>query len=256
MLSIWIISFSASLLPSLHLQYGCTALQTAPGKRPQVALCVFVNMLKKLAPLRPYCGCAGQTCLSFFLLLLSLSFPPFNFFKLACAVILHSFHPPSPSLQSCRLSLLSQSQALTLKLDWSEVSHLILCIWLQCDSKCEGKTTAYELIHASSLQVNISIKKHLPIPLQIAMCILTQTQSQISASWWIFSGTFHCNCGIPGKKTTRAFGASIRTISSSVRVRGKLVILQETKENHEQWAVIECTRPQDSFCFSIRHWWH
>lgn len=221
MLSIWIISFSASLLPSLHLQYGCTALQTAPGKRPQVALCVFVSMLKKLAPLRPYCGCAGQTCLFFiFILLLSLSFPPFNFVKLACAVILHSFHPPSPSMQSCRLSLLSQSQALTLKLDWSEVLRLILCIWLQCDSKRECKTTAYELIHASSLQVNISIKKHFPIPQQIAMCILTQTQSQISAIWWIFSGTFHFNYGIPGKKTTRVFGASIRTISLSVRVRG------------------------------------
>lgn len=90
-------------------------------------------------------------------------------------------------------------------------------MWLQM---WRQDNSLWKLIHASSLQVNISIKKHLPIPLQIAMCILTQTQSQISASWWIFSGTFHCNCGIPGKKTTRAFGASIRTISSSVRVRG------------------------------------
>lgn len=47
MLSNWIISFSASLLPSLRPQYGCTALQTAPGKRPQVALCVYISMLNK-----------------------------------------------------------------------------------------------------------------------------------------------------------------------------------------------------------------
>lgn len=38
------LSLSASLFLSLCLQYGCTALQTARGKRPQVALCVYVNM--------------------------------------------------------------------------------------------------------------------------------------------------------------------------------------------------------------------
>lgn len=39
------LSFLLSFLPSLCLQYGCTALQTARGKRPQVDLCVYVNML-------------------------------------------------------------------------------------------------------------------------------------------------------------------------------------------------------------------
>lgn len=174
--------------------YGFTDSPRKEASGSLVCLCQHAKEACSPAPLLWLC----RTDMPFFfLLLLSLSFPPFNFVKLACAVILHSFHPPSPSMQSCRLSLLSQSQALTLKLDWSEVSHLILCIWLQCDSKYECKTTAYELIHASSLQVNISIKKHFPIPLQIAMCNLTQTQSQISAIWWIFSGTFHCYCGIP-----------------------------------------------------------
>lgn len=58
MLSMWIIS----LLSFLHLQYGCTALQTARGKRPQVALCVFVSMLNKFAapPSHPPCGCEGH----------------------------------------------------------------------------------------------------------------------------------------------------------------------------------------------------
>lgn len=43
-------NLSASLLPSLHAQSGCTALQTARGKRPQVALCVYLSMLDMHAP--------------------------------------------------------------------------------------------------------------------------------------------------------------------------------------------------------------
>lgn len=44
---------------SLLLQYGCTALQTARGKRPQVALCVYVNMVNMHALL---CFCMRATC--------------------------------------------------------------------------------------------------------------------------------------------------------------------------------------------------
>lgn len=103
-LSNWIISFSASLLPSVRLQYGCTALQTAPGKRPQVALFLYISMLNQQPPLTPYpCTWVRATrCILLF-------FPFFSFIShfsvsldicFAHAVIFLSFHPSAQTLQS------------------------------------------------------------------------------------------------------------------------------------------------------------
>lgn len=95
-------NLSASLLSSLHLQCGCTALQTARGKRPQVALFVYVNVLNMHALL---CLWEPETCqlhpfrvLSLFLFTLELSLD----FCFACAVI--SLHHLSTHLLRFSLS--------------------------------------------------------------------------------------------------------------------------------------------------------
>lgn len=100
---------SASLFPSLRLQYGCTALQTARGKRPQVALCVYVNMLNMHALL---CSCESDmpaaSPLYFFIPILF----PFTLqlsldICFAYAVIILSFHPSAQTqlLFLCSLSI-------------------------------------------------------------------------------------------------------------------------------------------------------
>lgn len=104
MLSNWIISFSASLLPSLRPQYGCTALQTAPGKRPQVALCVYISMLNKhVTPPPPvYFLSHFSFLLTSALHALSSSSPSTRLLKL-CSLSIHLCRPGGPRDQSMDL---------------------------------------------------------------------------------------------------------------------------------------------------------
>lgn len=171
MLSNWIISFSASLLPSLRPQYGCTALQTAPGKRPQVALCVYISMLNKhVTPPPP----------SLFLITLQLSVD----ICFARAVIFLSFHPSAQTLQSVHPSLQTwwatgpEHGPYGSACDWNEVSSLILYIWLQHGCRSLPVTsfsfgcTVWEWwveseemeLKLSLLQVNIREKEHFSPP--------------------------------------------------------------------------------------------
>lgn len=152
MLSIWIISLSASLLPFLHLQYGCMALQTAQGKRPQVALCIFVSMLNKLVSLRSHCGCAGQTCLFLiFICPFSLSFPLFN----SVGISLHVLSTHFTNLSDLCVSNLCLDVYLYCRKanHWlSRLNEGMKRFCIQSNNvtpKPSYKTTVYELIHTS-----------------------------------------------------------------------------------------------------------
>lgn len=139
--------FSPSLSPSAVWMYGFTDSPRKEASGSLVCLCQHaIEACFPTAP--PHSVCEGQ--IYFFQSFLSLpsfkSISTFQLCLLACAVILHSIHPPSKPMQSCHQSLLHQSQAPTLALDPREVLHQIFFyIWLQCDSKCDCKTTACEI---------------------------------------------------------------------------------------------------------------
>lgn len=116
------LSLLLSFLPSLRLQYGCTALQTARGKRPQVALCVYVNMLNMHALL---CSCERATAASLLVFFRFVSFRTSSFLLdicFACAVIRLSFHP-SAQIQPLSLSLQSVHPSLQTWLAITTAGH-------------------------------------------------------------------------------------------------------------------------------------